>query len=1334
MAEDIASLGIKVDASQVDKAQKSLNDLSKAGKDSEKSANSAGESWGAFAKSLINPTTSILVLGAAFVGLGVKALQSAEDGRISMAKMELVYKNSGKNIGVTLAAIESQIQGLSKTTIFDDDSLRDSAREFVKFGNISGNTLKSLINTTAEYATLTGQDVVQAAHSMAIALADPEAAARLLKEAGIALTNTEKDYIKALIETGRQSEAQALLADKLANAYQGTTEALQGTGSVLKQVRNEFGGLIEAVGNSPIGQFISDFAVEQLKNVLGLLTRLTNLVGGAGKGGGASGSFGPPSKGIGSGFSGSWGEADLLVAKKTEEQMKKEIDAVKELGKEHTKTGGVRKSHVASMSEQQKAQKALDDQYKSLVESMEKELALILVSGADRELAALDYDLQNGSLRKLNATKKEYLLGLQQEINSRELEAKGNEAKKEELANLTDEYNKLTLSALDYFKLTLTTKGIAPDQQGELIGKFNKVQSAEAEKQKIDAAKEAVKAYSEEIDKASDSLSALRDISSSVFDGALGGINLLIGAVDNITKSLKENQAAIEENQKAIGFAKLTKDLEAQEKFKKQDLKLTQEKTAREVDGARQIAGATAKLFGEKTSAAKSFHALEIALSVASIAMRAKEMAATLAQTVISVAAGAAKFFEQSGWFGFAGVAGMIAVMASLGFGSRGGGTVTASATGTGTILGDKTAVSESTSKTYQLLKDIHAEEYAELRGINQGIRNLNGAINDTITRIFQAGGINADPVNGLGLKGSALGSLADPVSSFLRDIPVIGGFIGGIQDFVFGSTKKSIEAFGIQLGKIDIAKILEGAIVDAQQFTTVKTVKKGALGGLFGGSKTSFEDILSPLDKGVTDNLTAIFKNVGLVMVDVAKALGGNLEQSVRKYVLPAVKIDLKDLSGEEALKKLTGVISAQLDNMASSVFGKIVGKYQKLGEGMLETAIRIVAEVAIVRDALGKSGLRMAKDAIALSDALIQAAGGMQEFQKQFGEFYDKFFTDQEKQRDLQKSLTLQLKEVGEALPKTRQGYRLLLESLDLNNKKDQERYTLLLKLSSAADKYYKTLEELQSDRLDKLFNSLTNAITRASNVIKERISFINGLLSSLSNAYKSITQGAIGDNLATRRQAQQQLNDLLQLAIKGGKRPVQEQVDAMLSVLTKPSEQFFKTAIDFKRDAFQTAGTIDKIIKIGQVQVTDAQKQLKALENIQSAAQKQIDAINGVSTAVYSVRSALLSFKSAIGPVAAKKIPKFANGGYHDGGFAIVGEDGPELVNMPAGRIFSNTTSRKMVDNSELINEIRQLRNEVKFLRAASEETARTSRKTSDTLTRVTRDGDSLLTTAA
>ena len=47
---------------------------------------------------------------------------------------------------------------------------------------------------------------------------------------------------------------------------------------------------------------------------------------------------------------------------------------------------------------------------------------------------------------------------------------------------------------------------------------------------------------------------------------------------------------------------------------------------------------------------------------------------------------------------------------------------------------------------------------------------------------------------------------------------------------------------------------------------------------------------------------------------------------------------------------------------------------------------------------------------------------------------------------------------------------------------------------------------------------------------------------------------------------------------------------------------------------------------------------------------------------------------------------KLPFMANGGVSQGGLTVVGERGPELVNLPAGsRVHSNSDSRRMVSNT-------------------------------------------------
>lgn len=52
--------------------------------------------------------------------------------------------------------------------------------------------------------------------------------------------------------------------------------------------------------------------------------------------------------------------------------------------------------------------------------------------------------------------------------------------------------------------------------------------------------------------------------------------------------------------------------------------------------------------------------------------------------------------------------------------------------------------------------------------------------------------------------------------------------------------------------------------------------------------------------------------------------------------------------------------------------------------------------------------------------------------------------------------------------------------------------------------------------------------------------------------------------------------------------------------------------------------------------------------------------------------------------------KQIPGFASGGVSTGGMAIVGENGPELVNLPAGsRVHSNKDSKKMISGNTVNN---------------------------------------------
>lgn len=59
----------------------------------------------------------------------------------------------------------------------------------------------------------------------------------------------------------------------------------------------------------------------------------------------------------------------------------------------------------------------------------------------------------------------------------------------------------------------------------------------------------------------------------------------------------------------------------------------------------------------------------------------------------------------------------------------------------------------------------------------------------------------------------------------------------------------------------------------------------------------------------------------------------------------------------------------------------------------------------------------------------------------------------------------------------------------------------------------------------------------------------------------------------------------------------------------------------------------------------------------------------------------------------------IPAYANGGTHTGGIRLVGENGPELEYTGSSRISSNSDTRKMLDNSGVIDSVNALRAELR-----------------------------------
>ncbi len=948
-------------------------------------------------------------------------------------------------------------------------------------------------------------------------------------------------------------------------------------------------------------------------------------------------------------------------------------------------------------------------------------------------------------------------------IKAAEAEKKGIEAGKSAMDAEKDRYNQLTLSAHNYFVEKLKAQGVAPGEIPAISALHDKNDGIEKQQKAIDDVRQKLESYNSTIDSTKDKLADLGSVSSSVFDGALGGISAMAGAFGNMVGSINENtlaldalhkrQAEVASFQPSLDKDQYLKDLKLKQdltdKNAKKEAELTAQNTALSLAGVRQMTGASAAMFAENSKGRKVMHALEMTLGAVEMAMNIQGLAAKGAAAVLNQGAG-------DPYSAFARIAAMTAIvggiiaMAGGAFSGGGGSSPPPVTSDSGTVLGDKSAKSQSVDKTYQLLKDIHASEYAELRGINQGIASLNSGITNTITRLFQGGGI-VDPQIDTSSKLSTIAKIAQGVTTagtaafaifaapwtmglsllapmVLKYVPIIGDIISGISNFIFGGlfgkVTKSVVGGGIVTGATPISSVMAGGDLSASQYATIETKKKSWF-----SSSTSYSEIYAAVNGDVQTALNQVFKSMGGTMLSLAGALGNDLTDRVNNYVIPAMRIELRGLSSEDASKKLNGVISATLDSMASTVFSDIVGQYQQLGEGMLETTVRIVSEIAIIKDAFHATSTTMGTDVIAISDAIVQASGGLKEFQKQFDSYIDKFFTDKEKFTRISEQAATELLTVftggviDNKLAKSRDMYREVLSAIDTNTAAGQKQFAVLISLSDQADQYYNHIEDLAKQqrnldiqimeaqgnavaalaekRRDELAAMdetlrLSQSIVYAYQDVNDKIKSATGGLTASMSTMKTLADGiktALASTVIESDALTRQKRESAQLLIKNAANSgaavdsIPGLADALKDI-AKPSSQLFKTSIDYARDQGRTAANLEKLYSNATAQLSDAQKQLDAVNGTTSAVLTVAEAVRNLQTALLEKQNVvpLVTAQSSVESLLSAKNAAWTNYAAATAALSIATQDRLNYVGTPG----SSSSSDAYMTKSQAIYE--------------------------------------------
>ena len=291
---------------------------------------------------------------------------------------------------------------------------------------------------------------------------------------------------------------------------------------------------------------------------------------------------------------------------------------------------------------------------------------------------------------------------------------------------------------------------------------------------------------------------------------------------------------------------------------------------------------------------------------------------------------------------------------------------------GTGSVLGDAEAKTESILKA----SEITAEATSELVGINRGmlnaLQNLQTGLGGAATQLSRGAG------------NDTFGALPIP-SSFIDDILTGSGlfnlfglnFVGEFLKKIFGGKSKLIDE-GIRIVGGTLADLTNEVLVSA--FQSFKE-KKNLLSSY--KDKIRFQD----LDSGVGAQFALVFASLADTVTAGAIALGVPLdliEERLEAFQIATMDISFRDLTGEEIQEELLAVFGEIFDDLAAHVV-PFIDDFQKVGEGLGETLVRVATSVQVTQEAVRMLGLALdetdPKKFADISVGLIEMAGGVEE-----------------------------------------------------------------------------------------------------------------------------------------------------------------------------------------------------------------------------------------------------------------------------------------------------------------------------------------------------------------
>ncbi|MBL0320071.1 MAG: phage tail length tape measure family protein [Alphaproteobacteria bacterium] len=192
---------------------------------------------------------------AAAAGIGAivfeihNAIEAAEEFNQAQRRLEALLRATGGTVGLTQKELTEFAEEMEHTTLLTSENVQQVEAVLLTFRHIHGDTFKEATKLTADLSDVFQKDFTSAARTLGQALDDPVNGLDKLARANVRLSESQKEEIKTLAQSGQIHEAQAKILEYLESKLGGTAAAQnQGVTGATKHFKDALDELNRAIG------------------------------------------------------------------------------------------------------------------------------------------------------------------------------------------------------------------------------------------------------------------------------------------------------------------------------------------------------------------------------------------------------------------------------------------------------------------------------------------------------------------------------------------------------------------------------------------------------------------------------------------------------------------------------------------------------------------------------------------------------------------------------------------------------------------------------------------------------------------------------------------------------------------------------------------------------------------------------------------------------------------------------------------------------------------------------------------------------------------------------